>query len=118
MNDFSLSLQVAGDVVIMRPKGYVDNLGAEQLEVASSEALGKGMRKLVVNFSETRFINSVGVSILISVIQRSRESAGKLCFTNVKKVHEEVFDLLGLTEHVKVFSEEGEAIHYLRRGRT
>jgi hypothetical protein len=31
----------------------------------------------------------------------------------MNKVHREVFDLLGITKHVKVFSDEGEAIHYL-----
>lgn len=113
MNNFSLSLTSADGIVVMRPRGYVDNLGAERLDEASSEALGKGMKKLVVNFSETQFINSVGVSILISVIQRARESAGTLCFTNVKKIHQDVFELLGLTRYVKVFNEEGEAISYL-----
>jgi anti-sigma B factor antagonist len=113
VNNFSLSLITANDIVVMRPRGYVDSLGAEKLDEASSEVLEKGLRKLVVNFSETQYINSVGVSILISVIQRSRESAGMLCFTNVKKIHRDVFDLLGLTRHVKVFNEEGDAISYL-----
>ena len=113
MNNFSLSLVTADDIVVMRPRGYVDSLGAEQLDEASSEVLDKGLKKLIVNFSETQFINSVGVSILSSVIQRYRDSAGMLCFTNVKKIHREVFELLGLTRYVKVFSEEGEAIQYL-----
>jgi anti-sigma B factor antagonist len=119
VSNFSLSLITADDIVVLRPSGYVDSLGAEQLETASSEALGKGHKKLVVNFSETQFINSVGVSILITVIHRARESSGQLCFTNVKKIHREVFDLLGLTRFVKVFGEEGEAIRYLNgRGGT
>ena len=62
MNNFSLSLTTADDIIVLRPSGYVDSLGAEQLEVASSEALGKGLRKLVVNFSETQFINSVSTN--------------------------------------------------------
>ncbi len=118
MNNFSLSLSTADDIVVLRPCGYVDSLGAEQLEVASSEVLGKGLKKLVVNFSEIEFINSVGVSILITVIQHARESAGMLCFTNVKKIHREVFDLLGLTRFVRVFGEENEAIRYLSKGET
>ncbi len=113
MNNFSLSLTTSDDIVIMRPRGYVDSLGAERLDEASCEVLGQGRKKLVVNFSETQFINSVGVSILISVIQRSRESSGVLCFTNVKQIHQEVFEMLGLTQHVKLFHEEGEAIRYL-----
>ena len=114
MNNFTLSLMTTDDVGVMRPKGYLDTLGAARIEEASNEFLGSGRRKLVVNFSEAQFINSVGVSILISVIQRARESSGMLCFTNVKKIHQEVFDMLGLTPHVKIFSEEREAILYLK----
>ena len=113
MSNFSLSLTTTDDIVVLRPKGYLDTLGAERLEVASDEALGQGRKKLVVNFSEAQFINSVGVSILISVIQRARECSGTLCFTNVKKIHQEVFDMLGLTPHVKMFNDERDAIRYL-----
>lgn len=113
MSNFSLSWRTADDVVVMMPKGYVDGLGAEQLDDASQEVLGKGMKKLVVNFSDIQFINSVGASILTSVVHRARESASQLCFTNMNKVHREVFELLGITKHVKVFSEEVDAIHYL-----
>jgi len=38
-----------------------------------------------------------------------------LCFTNMKRVHREMFDLMGLTKHVKVFNEEDDAILYLNR---
>ena len=114
MSNFSLSLTTTDDIVVMRPKGYLDTLGAEQLELSSDEVFGQGRKKLIVNFSEAQFINSVGVSILISVIQRARESSGMLCFTNVKKIHQEVFDMLGLTPHVKIFNEEREAILYLK----
>lgn len=110
-------MMTTDDIVVMRPKGYLDTLGAGRLEEASGEILGQGQRKIVVNFSEAQFINSVGVSILISVIQRARESSGVLCFTNVKKIHQEVFAMLGLTKHVKLFSEEGDAIRYLAEGR-
>ena len=114
VSNFSLSLTTTDDIVVMRPKGYLDTLGAEQLEVASDEVFGQGRKKVIVNFSEAQFINSVGVSILISVIQRARESSGTLCFTNVKKIHREVFDMLGLTPHVNIFTEEREAILYLK----
>jgi anti-sigma B factor antagonist len=115
MNNFSLSLRTMDDVVVMIPRGYVDSLGAGQMEEASEAALGGGAKKLIVNFSDTQFINSVGVSILTGVVHRARESSGKLCFTNMKRIHREVFDLMGLTKHVKVFNEEDDAILYLAK---
>ena len=117
MSNFSLSLRTSDDVVVMVPKGYVDGLGAGQMEEASEAVLGKGTKKLVVNFCDTQFINSVGVSVLTSVVHRTQQSSGMLCFTNMKRIHREVFDLTGLTKHVKVFSEEDDAILYLNRSK-
>jgi len=115
VSNFSLSLKTTDDVVVMTPRGYVDGLGAGQMEEASEAVLGKGAKKLIVNFSDTQFINSVGVSVLTTVVHRTQQSSGMLCFTNMKRVHREVFDLMGLTKHVKVFNEEDDAILYLNR---
>lgn len=115
MNNFSLLLKTADDIVVMVPKGYVDGLGAGKMEEVSEAVLGKGTRKLIVNFSDTLFINSVGASVLTGVVHRTRQSSGLLCFTNVKRVHREVFEFLGLTKHVRVFPEEGDAILFLSR---
>ena len=95
----------------------MDGLGAGQMEAASEAVLGKGTKKLVVNFADTQFINSVGVSVLTSVVFRTRQSSGMLCFTNMKRVHREVFDLTGLTKHVKIFNEEDDAILFLSRNK-
>jgi anti-anti-sigma factor len=113
VSNFSVSLRTADDVVIILPSGYMDDIGAERIEETSAEILRRGAKKLVVNFSDTQLINSIGVSILSSVIQKARESDITLCFTNVKKVHRDVFDLLGITKHVRMFGEEGEAISFL-----
>lgn len=115
MSNFTLSLKESDDVEIIVLKGYVDDLGAERIEAASEQAFRKGVRKLVFNFSGMQFINSIGASILAGIVQKTKDSDGLLCFTNMKKVHRDVFDLLGLTKHVKVFRDEEEAVHFLER---
>lgn len=113
MSNFSLSLKETDDVEIIALKGYVDDLGAERIEEASEQAFRKGVKKLVFNFSGMQFINSIGASILASVVQKTKDSDGLLCFTNMKKVHRDVFELLGITKHVKVFRDEEDAVNFL-----
>lgn len=113
MNNFSLTLKTSEDIVVIAPKGYVNDMGAERLEKASDDVLDKGHKKLVVNFADMQFINSIGASALISIVEKARESEGLLCFTNMKKIHHDVFEMLGITKHVKVFKEERDALSFL-----
>ncbi len=113
MNNFSLLSKSALDVAIMMPKGYINDLGAERLEQTSEQFLGKGTKKLIVNFSDVQYINTIGVSIFTGIVQKALDYDGQLCFTNMKKVHRDVFEMVGLIKHVKVFKNEEAALVYL-----
>lgn len=114
MNNFSLTMKSAHDVAVMLPKGYINDLGAERLEQTSEQFLGKGLKKIVVNFSDVQFINTIGVSIFTGIIQKTQEYHGTLCFTNMKKIHRDIFEMIGLIQHVKVFKKEEDALAFLK----
>lgn len=114
MNNFSLSSKSAQDVTVMLPKGYINDLGAECLEQTSEQYLGKGLKKLIFNFADVQFINTIGISIFTSIVQKALECGGLLCFTNMKKVHRDVFEMVGLMKHVKIFKDEEDAIIFLK----
>lgn len=113
MNNFSLTSKSAQDVVVMAPKGYINDMGAERLEQTSDQFLGKGVRKLVVNFGDVQYINTIGISIFTSIIQKTLEYDSLLCFTNLKKVHHDVLEMMGLIKYVKVFKDEEDALSFL-----
>jgi anti-anti-sigma factor len=100
----------------MMPKGYINDLGAVRLEQTSEQFLGKGMKKLVVNFADVQFINTIGVSIFTGMVQKTLEHHSQLCFTNMKKTHREIFEMMGLIKHVKVFKDEEDALSFLKEG--
>jgi anti-anti-sigma factor len=113
VNNFSLLSKSAEDIAIMIPKGYINDIGAERLEQTSERLLGTGLRKIVVNFSGVQYINTIGISIFTGMVQRTIEHHSMLCFTNMKKVHRDMFELVGLTKHVRVFRDEKDALKYL-----
>lgn len=113
MSNFSLSSRSEQDIAVMMPKGYINNIGAERLELTSEEFIGRGSNKLVVNFTDVKFINTIGLSIFLSMVQNMLESNSQLCFTNMKKDHREMFEMAGLIKHVRVFKDEKDAFIYL-----
>ncbi len=113
MNNFSLTMKSTEEVAVMLPKGYINDLGAERLEQTSEQFLGKGLKKLVVNFTDVQFINTIGLSIFTGIVQKTREYNGLLCFTNMKKTHRDVFEMMGLIKYVRVFKDEQDALTFL-----
>ncbi|MEW5743835.1 MAG: STAS domain-containing protein [Nitrospirota bacterium] len=110
--NFNVTTKLNDRVAVIYPRGYLNNITGEDLVDASSACLGKGVKNIVLNFSETEFINSIGISLLLTIIERLRESGGSLCFTNMSKMYAETFQVLGLTKYVAVFDREEDALRH------
>ncbi|MEO7539717.1 MAG: STAS domain-containing protein [Pyrinomonadaceae bacterium] len=79
---------------------YLNKLGGEQIEYECRRRLEKGCKELVVDFSETEIINSIGISILLGVIDTASNNGAKVVFSDVNEGTVELFEMLGLTKHV------------------
>ena len=114
MHNFSLSAKSEHGVAVMSPKGYINDMGAVRLEQASEQLLGTGVKKLIVNFADVQFINTIGLSIFTGIVQKTQDHESLLCFTNLKKIHLDVFEMVGLIKHVKIFKDEEDALTFLK----
>jgi anti-anti-sigma factor len=99
-----------GDVAIVRTDGYINNLGAERIEQECESLIGRGYRKIIINFERSPIINSMGLSILIGVIEKMLEISGILAFTDLTKVNSETMEIMGLTQYARIYRTEGEAL--------
>jgi len=97
---FETTTEMVRDRAIVRVSGYLSGLGGEKLEEEVERLIGAGTREIVIDFRETDLVNSGGVSILISVIEKVRDIRGRLSFTGLTPVNEEIFRLMGLHKHV------------------
>ena len=79
---------------------YLNKLSGEQIEYECRRRLETGCKQLVVDFSETEIINSIGISILLGVIDTASNNGAKVVFSDVNEHTVELFEMLGLTKHV------------------
>ena len=110
MSGFSLESKVIDNTAVLYPSGYLNDLAGENLEQTCSEYLGKGISRIVLNFGAIELINSVGISILISIMDMMKGLEGKVCFTDLGTLHKETFEMLGLSKHMLIFATEQEAL--------
>jgi stage II sporulation protein AA (anti-sigma F factor antagonist) len=108
--EFSFVTQIDGPVLIIRTKGYLNDLGAEKVDTICSEHLEKGVKKIVINLEHSPLINSIGISILIGVIEAIEEATGALAFTNLTPTNRKTFEMMGLLQFAQAFDAEAEAV--------
>jgi len=99
-----------GDTAIIYASDYLNKLSGERIERECKRQLESGCRALVINFRDTELVNSIGVSILMGVIDASEQSNARVVFSDVNGQTANLFELLGLTRHVSVAKDETEAL--------
>ena len=115
MIKFTLSSKSELDVAVMTPRGYLTDIGAHEIEKASDQFLDRGFKKLIINFSSVELINTHGTSIFKRILKKASERGCRVCFTNINKLHREIFELTGLMKRVDVFRGEDDAMLYLKK---
>ena len=81
---------------------YLNKISGEKIERECKARLEQGCRELVVDFSQTEIINSIGISILLGVIDSAENLGAKVIFSDLNEQSTELFEMLGLTKHVTI----------------
>jgi anti-anti-sigma factor len=105
-----LQARCVGETAIIYASDYLNKLSGERIERECKRQLDAGRRALVINFRDTELVNSIGVSILMGVIDAAEQSHAQLIFSDVNSHNAHLFEMLGLTRHVTVVKDEEEAL--------
>jgi anti-anti-sigma factor len=89
-------------VAIVHAGDYLNKLSGESVERECRERIAEGARELILNFSRTEIVNSIGVSILLGIIDAANSNGAHIVFTGVNEGTAELFDMLGVTNHVEL----------------
>ena len=110
MSDFSLNIKEEGDVVIIETDGYLNNVGGEKIAEACYEKIDAGKIHFLLNLEKSVVVNSIGVSIIIEIIEKLQDHDGKLGYYNLAPIVEKTFNIMGLTKYSTIYASEEEAI--------
>jgi anti-anti-sigma factor len=105
--------RAVGDLAVIYAGDYLNKLSGERIERECRRQLEAGCRALIINFRETELVNSIGVSILLGVIDAAENTGAQLVFADVNQQTVKLFEMLGLTRHVALASNEEEALSTL-----
>lgn len=114
MKNFKVMQEHRGDVILFKLQGYLSDLGGEEVEKLFKQAVKEGQRKFILDFGKIAYVNSIGVSFLVGIMEATREKTLKVCFTALSNISEELFEMVGLKKYAVTFVSNSEALNYLK----
>ena len=96
-------------VGLIAAAGYINNEGGQAIADAASELMGKGCDILLIDLDGTRIINSIGVSILLEIMEKLMEDQGRLAFCNLTPTISKTFEIMGLVQYATVYPDRESA---------
>ena len=70
MSDFTLTSKNKDGLLIIETNGYLNNIGGEEIAKVCNENIDSGTKKILLNLENSKVVNSIGVSILIEIIEK------------------------------------------------
>ena len=110
MADFNIKVLEEGNITILETSGYLNNFGGDKVASICKQSISEGKRKLLINMENTKMVNSIGVSILIEVIEDLQGVNGKIGYYNVAPIVEKTFNIMCITNYSKIYTSEEDAI--------
>lgn len=89
-------------IVTIAPKGRLDALQAQTFRQQIQDVLDDGVHNIVLDLSQTPFLDSAGMAVLVSALKRCRERGGDAKM--VWPQSEPVKRILSLTKFDRVFT--------------
>ena len=102
-----------GTTAVVYAGDYLNKLTGERIERECKKQLDSGARALVIDFGDTELVNSIGISILLGIIDIAEKGGALVVFSDVNRETVQLFEMLGLTRHVVLAANEQEALSHL-----
>ncbi|HEV2999461.1 MAG TPA: STAS domain-containing protein [Solirubrobacteraceae bacterium] len=112
--EFALSEEPLGEgrhVVAVR--GEIDLFTAPELKKTLQEAIEGGATRVVVDLSETTFLDSTALGVLIGTVKRLRSRDGSLVIVNTDANIAKTFEITGLDQIFTILDTRDAAVDAL-----
>ncbi len=115
MSYLTVKSRVAGDAFVVYVDGYLNSLLGEEVERVVQDYLDTGGRRVLMNFGGTRLINSIGISIIIGIVEKINDRHGVLGVCCLSRINRDLLQMTGIAPYFKVFDTEEDALAVLER---
>lgn len=100
---------LSDDLGLISAAGYINNEGGQAIADAAAELMNQGCTTLLIDLEGTRIINSIGVSILLEILEKLMDENGRLAFCNLTPTISKTFEIMGLVQYASIYPDRDAA---------
>ncbi|TMK72537.1 MAG: STAS domain-containing protein [Actinobacteria bacterium] len=105
--------QLGNEAYVISLKGEVDLYTAPEFKQQLLEVIGQGGREVIVDFSDTTFIDSTTLGVLVGGVKRLRTNDGQLSLVCNDRNITKIFEITGLDRVFTIYPTRDEAVSKL-----
>jgi anti-sigma B factor antagonist len=102
--------QLGADGYVISLAGEVDLYTAPEFKQQLLEAIGQGAKQVLVDFSDTTFIDSTTLGVLVGGVKRLRTNDGHLSLVCNDRNITKIFEITGLDRVFTIYPTREEAL--------
>ena len=102
--------QLGDDAYVISLAGEVDLYTAPEFKQQLLEVIGQGGKQVIVNFSDTTFIDSTTLGVLVGGVKRLRTNEGQLSLVCSDRNITKIFEITGLDRVFTIYPTREEAV--------
>jgi anti-sigma B factor antagonist len=117
--NFDISTEPLGDdAYVISLAGEVDLYTAPEFKQQLLDAISQGARHVVVDFTDTTFIDSTTLGVLVGGVKRLRSNDGQLALVCSDRNITKIFEITGLDRVFTIYGTRDEAVAKVGSGQT
>jgi anti-sigma B factor antagonist len=102
--------QLGDDAYVIALAGEVDLYTAPEFKQQLLEVIGQGGKQVIVDFSDTTFIDSTTLGVLVGGVKRLRTNEGQLSLVCSDRNITKIFEITGLDRVFTIYPTREEAV--------
>ncbi len=102
--------QLRDDAYVISLAGEVDLYTAPEFKQQLLEVIGQGGKEVVVDFTNTTFIDSTTLGVLVGGVKRLRPTGGSLALVCTDQNISKIFEITGLDRVFPIYKSRDEAL--------
>ena len=102
--------QLSDAAYVISLAGEVDLYTAPEFKQQLLEVIGQGGKEVVVDFTDTTFIDSTTLGVLVGGVKRLRSNDGQLSLVCSDRNITKIFEITGLNKVFPIYESRAEAV--------
>ena len=101
---------IDGERHVLAVRGEIDLFTAPELKQVLAESIEAGRVRIIVDLTETTFLDSTALGVLIGAVKRLRSRDGGLAIVNIDENISKTFEITGLDQIFTIVPTREEAV--------